>query len=77
MSALCHERCIQNDVRQLTILSRFAFKFTIGFNLRDITIPSPYLCIVLSASCTHTQQNFKIPQKYVGILPALHPHAPK
>jgi hypothetical protein len=27
--------------KQLTSLSTFAFKFTIGFGLRDITIPSP------------------------------------
>jgi hypothetical protein len=38
MRALCHERCIQNDVKQLTILSAFAFTFTIGFSLRDITM---------------------------------------
>jgi hypothetical protein len=63
--------------KQLTILSTCVFTFTIGFSLRDIKIPSPYLCTVLGISCTHVQLNLKNPQKDVGILPALHPHVPK
>jgi hypothetical protein len=33
MRALCHEMCIQNDIKQLTSLSTFSFTFTIGFSL--------------------------------------------
>jgi hypothetical protein len=77
MRALCHESCIQNDVRQLTSLSTFTFTFTIWFGIRDTRIDSPYLCTVLSASCTHVQQNFKNSQNNVSILPTLHPHPPK
>jgi hypothetical protein len=67
----------KNDIKtthQLTCICIYIYNWV---RPRDITIPSPYLCIVLSALCTHIQQNFKNPQKDVGILPALHPHAPK
>jgi hypothetical protein len=69
-----HTKMISN---QLTSLCTFVFTFSIGFGLRDITIPSPYLCTVLSASCTHVQLNFKILKKmwllclpYILMLPS-------
>ena len=73
------EGAYKNDIKQLTNLSTFSFTFTVGVRPRGITIPSPYLCNVLSESCTHIQQNFQffIFQKDAGILPAFHPHAPK
>ena len=68
----------KNDIKQLTILSTFSFYIYNWVQPRDITIPSPYLCIVLNSSYTHIQQNIsKITQKDAGIPSALHPHAPK
>jgi hypothetical protein len=39
MRVLCHERCIQNDIKQLTGLSTFPFTFTIGFSLGILQSP--------------------------------------
>jgi hypothetical protein len=82
---LVHSTCVhyimegayKNDIKNITRLSTFAFKFTIGVRPRGITMPSPYLCTVLSALCTHIQPKFQNPLNYSSILPALHPHAPK
>ena len=64
--------------QQITSLYAFLhLHLQFGVQPRGITIPSPYVFIVLSASCTHVQQNLKNPQNDVGILPTLHPHAPK
>ena len=41
-----------------------------------ITIPSPYFCTILNATFTQRRQDFQNLQKDVGILPALHLHAP-
>jgi hypothetical protein len=60
------EGAYKNDIKQLTNLSKFAFIFTIGIRPRGITIPSPYLCTVLSALCTHIQQKFKKSSKICG-----------
>jgi hypothetical protein len=46
MCALCHEMCIQNDTKQLTSLSTFAFIFTIGFGL--VILQSHLLIYALS-----------------------------
>jgi hypothetical protein len=67
----------KNDIKQITNLSTFSFYIYNWVCPRGITIPSPYLCTVLSALCIDIPQNFKNPQKDAGILPTMHPHAPK
>jgi hypothetical protein len=77
MHALCHERCIQNDIKQLTNLSTFAFTFTIGFGLGILQSP-PLIYALSSVRYVHIyNKNLKNPQKDAGILSALHPHDPK
>jgi hypothetical protein len=69
--------CIQNDIKQLTILSTFSFTFTIGFGLGILQSP-PLIYALSSVHHVHIYNLFfKNPEKYAGILPALHPHAPK
>ena len=68
---------MQNDIKQLTSLSTFVFTFTIGFGLGILQSP-PLIYALFSMHYVHIYNKiFKNPQKYVGILPALHPHAPK
>jgi hypothetical protein len=71
------EGAYKNDVKQLTILHTFLFTFTIRFGLGVLLSP----LIIYAWSSVHYvhiyNKNFKNPQKDAGILPALHPHAPK
>jgi hypothetical protein len=54
-----------------------SFTFTIGFGLGILQSP-PLIYALSSLHYVHIyNKNFKNPQKDVGILPALHPHAPK
>jgi hypothetical protein len=39
MCALCHEMCIQNDVKQLTSLSTFSFTLQLGSDLGILQFP--------------------------------------
>ena len=71
------EGAYKNDIRQLTSLHTFVFTFTIRFNLGVLQSP-PLIYALSSVHYVHIYNKiFKNPQKYAGILRALHPHAPK
>ena len=72
MCALYPGRCMQNDIKQLTSLSTFAFTFIVRFWPRGITFPSLYLFNVLSAIYTHIQPKFQKSSKYVWVF---YPHS--
>jgi hypothetical protein len=77
MHALSHEGAYKNYVKQLTSLSTFSFTFTIGFGLGILQSPPLIYALSLEHYVHIYNKNFKNPQKYAGILPALHPHDPK
>jgi hypothetical protein len=56
----------KNDIKQLTILSEFSFYIYNWVRPSGITIPSPYLCSIISALCTHMPQNFQKSSKRCG-----------
>jgi hypothetical protein len=71
------EGAYKNDVKQLTILCTFVFTFTIGFSLWVLQSP-PLIYALSSVHYVYIyNKNFKNPQKDAGIIPVLHPHAPK
>jgi hypothetical protein len=68
---------LQNDVKTTHQLKYTYITFTIGFG--QGILQSPPLIYALS-SVHHVpiyNKIFKNPRKDVGIMPALHPHAPK
>jgi hypothetical protein len=71
------ECAYKNDIKQLTILRTFVFTFTTAFGLGILQSP-PLIYALSSVHYVHIYKtNFKNSQKYVGIFPTLHPHAPK
>jgi hypothetical protein len=71
------EGAYKNGIKQLTILHTFVFTFKIGFDVAKLQSPPLIYALSLVHYLHIYNKKFKNPQKYEGIFPTLHPHAPK
>jgi hypothetical protein len=70
MCTLCHEMCMQNDTKQLTSLSTFAFIFTTRFGLAILQSP-PF---IYALSLVHHVPIYNKISKFLKKMWVFYPH---